>query len=104
MNMSQYVTLGRTGLRVSPLCLGTMTFGTEWGWGSASDTAKQILHRYLDAGGNFVDTANGYTNGQSEELLGEFLHGGVRDRVVLATKYTVSKRQGDPNAAGNGRK
>jgi aryl-alcohol dehydrogenase-like predicted oxidoreductase len=80
-----------------------MTFGTEWGWGSPSDTAKQILDRYLEAGGNFIDTADMYTNGKSEELLGQFL-AGRRDRVVLATKYTFNAFPGDPNAGGNSRK
>ena len=104
-SLSTYSLLGKTGLRVSPLCLGTMTFGTEWGWGSPAETAKKILHSYLEAGGNFIDTANGYTNGRSEELLGEFLsESGLRDRVVLATKYTFNTRPGDPNAGGNGRK
>ncbi|MDE2291495.1 MAG: aldo/keto reductase [Elusimicrobia bacterium] len=99
----EYALLGRTGLRVSPLCLGAMTFGTEWGWGSPAETARRILDMYLDAGGNFVDTADLYTNGKSEELLGEFLRG-RRDQVVLATKFTFNARPGDPNAGGNGRK
>jgi aryl-alcohol dehydrogenase-like predicted oxidoreductase len=104
-SLATYHLLGRSGLRVSPLCLGTMTFGTEWGWGSDEDTARAILHRYLEAGGNFVDTADGYTNGRSEELLGKFLsESGERDRVVLATKFTFSTRPGDPNGGGNGRK
>jgi aryl-alcohol dehydrogenase-like predicted oxidoreductase len=103
-SVGQYSLLGRSGLRVSPLCLGTMTFGTEWGWGAAEDTARRVLDRYLDAGGNFVDTADGYTNGKSEEMLGEFLSGGRRDRVVLATKFSFNGHPGDPNAGGNGRK
>src|SRR5947209_3606867 len=103
--MKEYYLLGKSGLRVSPLCLGTMTFGTEWGWGSPAETAREILFRYLDAGGNFVDTADGYTNGKSEELLGAFLkESGRRDRVVLATKYTFNVFPGDPNAGGNARK
>ena len=103
-SLSEYVLLGRSGVRVSSLCLGTMTFGTEWGWGSPAATARRILDRYLEAGGNFIDTADGYTNGKSEELLGEFLGGGLRERVVLATKFTFSAREGDPNAGGNSRK
>lgn len=100
-----YAPLGRSGLLVSPLCLGTMTFGTEWGWGAPKDTAFALLARFLDAGGNFVDTADGYTNGTSEELLGEFLRQpGRRERVVLATKFTFNTAPGDPNAGGNGRK
>lgn len=102
---SDYYLLGRSGLRVSPLCLGTMTFGTEWGWGSPESSAREILFRYLDAGGNFVDTADGYTNGSSEEMIGRFLkESGRRDRVVLATKYTFNAFPGDPNAGGNARK
>lgn len=101
--LSEYSLLGRSGLRVSPLSLGTMTFGTEWGWGSPEETAGAILDRYLDAGGNFVDTADGYTNGKSEELVGKFLEG-RRDRVVLATKFSFNTHPGDPNAGGNGRK
>ena len=103
--LTDYILLGRTGLRVSPLCLGTMTFGTEWGWGCAEDSARQILDRYLDAGGNFIDTAEMYTNGRSEEMLGHFLkESGKRDRVVLATKFAFNTVPGDPNAGGNGRK
>lgn len=104
-SVASYSLLGRSGLRVSPLCLGTMTFGTEWGWGSSEETARTIFHRYLDAGGNFVDTADLYTNGRSEELLGQFMKdAGNRDSVVLATKFTFNARPGDPNAGGNGRK
>ena len=105
MKIKDYVTLGRSGLRVSPLTLGTMTFGTEWGWGSEEATAHAIFDRYLDAGGNVLDTADGYTNGKSEELVGKFIHkGSVRDRVVLATKFTFNAEPGNPNAGGNGRK
>jgi aryl-alcohol dehydrogenase-like predicted oxidoreductase len=103
-SLARYSLLGRSGLRVSPLCLGTMTFGTEWGWGSEKDAARQILDRFLDAGGNFVDTADIYTAGRSEELLGEFLAGAKRHAVALATKFSIATRQGDPNAGGNGRK
>ena len=100
-----YSPLGRSGLAVSPLCLGTMTFGTEWGWGAPKDTAFALMSAFLDAGGNFIDTADGYTNGTSEELIGEFLRQpGRRERVVLATKFTFNASPGDPNAGGNGRK
>lgn len=102
-SLASYALLGKSGLRVSPLCLGTMTFGTEWGWGSPADTARQILDRYLDAGGNFIDTADMYTGGKSEEMLGQFLKG-RRDHVVLATKFHFNAFPGDPNAGGNGRK
>jgi len=104
-SLATYHALGRSGLRVSPLCLGTMTFGTEWGWGSAESTARQIFERFVDAGGNFVDTADGYTNGTSETLIGKFMKSSrKRDSIVLATKYTFNVRPGDPNAGGNGRK
>jgi aryl-alcohol dehydrogenase-like predicted oxidoreductase len=103
-SLANYSLLGRSGLRVSPLCLGTMTFGTEWGWGSPAEAARKILDRYLEAGGNFIDTADMYTGGKSEEMLGQFLKGSRRDHVVLATKFTFNAAPGDPNAGGNGRK
>lgn len=102
-----YHLLGNSGLRVSRLALGTMTFGTENGWGCDRDTSRALFDRYLEAGGNFVDTADVYTRGTSETWLGEFIaERGVRDRVVLATKFThnVANAGADPNAAGNGRK
>jgi aryl-alcohol dehydrogenase-like predicted oxidoreductase len=100
----RYQRLGNSGLKVSELCLGTMTFGEEWGWGAPPEECRRMLDAYLDAGGNFVDTANLYTNGTSETLLGEFLKG-RRQQVVLATKYTnhAPGMQG-PNAGGNSRK
>jgi aryl-alcohol dehydrogenase-like predicted oxidoreductase len=105
MTMRDYVTLGRSGLRVSPLCLGTMTFGTDWGFGTGEDNAHTIFNHYLEAGGNFLDTADGYTNGKSEEMLGKFVReGGLRDRVSIATKFTFNADAGNPNAGGNGRK
>jgi len=105
LNLKDYTTLGRSGLRVSPLCLGTMTFGTHWGWGSEENIARTIFDRYLEAGGNFLDTADGYTNGQSEEMVGKFIgERGLRDQVVLATKFTFNALQGNPNTGGNGRK
>ena len=100
----RYQLLGRSGLRVSELCLGTMTFGEDWGWGSSKDTAKAVFDTFVEAGGNFLDTANLYTNGSSERLLGEFIHAD-RNRYVVATKYTLNMdSKGDPNAAGNHRK
>jgi aryl-alcohol dehydrogenase-like predicted oxidoreductase len=102
---TRYHLLGRSGLRVSPLALGTMTFGTEWGWGSPRETAHQLLARYLERGGNFIDTADGYTQGTSEKLIGEYFHAaGGRDRAVIATKFSLGSTQGDPNSGGNGRK
>ncbi len=103
--LAEYSLLGRTGLRVSPLSLGTMTFGTEWGWGADEPAARSLFRRYVEAGGNFIDTADLYVNGRSEELLGTFMKdAGNRDRLVVATKFTFSARPGDPNAGGNGRK
>ena len=104
-NLTEYVTLGRSGLRVSPVCLGTMTFGNDWGWGSEEEVARAVFDHYLDGGGNFIDTADAYTEGKSEELLGKFIkERGLRDRVVLATKFTFNLQPANPNAGGNGRK
>ena len=103
LSLDTYRLLGRSGLRVSPLSLGTMTFGTDWGWGADSDESRRMFDTYLDRGGNFIDTADVYTGGSSERLLGEFL-GERREQVVLATKYTSNTRPGDPNAGGNHRK
>src|ERR1700691_2268218 len=103
--LNEYYTLGRTGLRVSRLALGTMTFGTEWGWGAAKEEAGRMFDAYLDAGGNLVDTADLYTGGTSESWLGDFIAArGVRDQVVLATKFSFNAQPGNPNAGGNGRK
>lgn len=99
----KYLLLGNSGLRVSEMCLGTMTFGEDWGWGAAKEEAHKIYDAFFAAGGNFVDTANLYTNGTSEAFLGDFM-AGHRDTVVLATKYTNAAPGKDPNAAGNHRK
>src|ERR1700734_352538 len=96
-------TLGNSGLRVSEAALGTMTFGEDWGWGAPKDEARRVYDAYREAGGNFIDTANFYTNGTSESFLGEFMKD-HRQSVVLATKYTMSAPGTDPNAAGNQRK
>lgn len=105
MSLYEYVTLGRSGLRVSPLCLGAMTFGTEWGFGVDEMISRSIFDRYIELGGNFVDTADGYTAGKSEELTGKFINDRhLRDRIVLATKFTFNTDPGNPNAGGNGRK
>lgn len=105
MNTLDYYTLGNTGLRVSRLALGTMTFGTNWGWGSDETAARAIFDRYVATGGNFFDTADLYTNGVSEQMLGKFVReAGIRDRAVIATKFTYSTEPGNPNAGGNGRK
>jgi aryl-alcohol dehydrogenase-like predicted oxidoreductase len=102
MNM-KYRLLGKSGLRVSEASLGTMTFGDEWGWGSPKAEAQRVYETYREAGGNFIDTANFYTNGTSERFLGEFI-AGHRASVVLATKYSNAAPGNDPNAAGNHRK
>jgi aryl-alcohol dehydrogenase-like predicted oxidoreductase len=106
MSLNSYVTLGRSGLRVSPFCLGAMTFGEDWGWGSSPAEAEAILTEYLDQGGNFIDTANVYTNGHSEKIIGDFFaqRKGDRNRVVLATKFFGNLHPGDPNGGGAGRK
>jgi aryl-alcohol dehydrogenase-like predicted oxidoreductase len=106
MPLDHYLTLGRSGLRVSPLCLGTMTFGEDWGWGSSVKDSEAILDRYLERGGNFIDTANAYTKGHSEKILGDHLgrHASKRERVVLATKFLSNLYQGDPNGGGSSRK
>ncbi|WP_276257564.1 aldo/keto reductase [Haloglomus litoreum] len=103
MTDMRYRLLGNSGLRVSEYCLGTMTFGEDWGWGADEEGAREMLDRFADAGGNFIDTANNYTNGSSERMLGELLDG-RREEFVLATKFTSATRPGDPNACGNGRK
>lgn len=99
----RYKLLGRTGLRVSELALGTMTFGNDWGWGAEFEECKKIFERFTEAGGNFIDTSNNYTNGSSERILGD-LTSSDRDRFVLATKYTLTERPTDPNFGGNHRK
>ena len=98
-----YQLLGKSGLRVSELCLGTMTFGEEWGWGSNRDESQAVFDAYVDIGGNFLDMADGYTNGTSEKMVGEFIRG-RRDEFVVATKFSFNQRRGDPNAGGNHRK
>ncbi|MFN0212748.1 MAG: aldo/keto reductase [Saprospiraceae bacterium] len=99
----KYKLLGRSGLRVSELCLGTMTFGTEWGWGADKEESQKIFDAYAQRGGNFVDTANRYTEGCSERWLGEFVKQ-ERHHFVVATKYTLRDQTGDPNFAGSHRK
>jgi aryl-alcohol dehydrogenase-like predicted oxidoreductase len=99
----RYKLLGRTGLRVSELALGTMTFGEGWGWGASKAESERVLRRYADAGGNVVDTANYYTGGESERIVGELLEG-ERERWVLSTKYVLNLDPADPNAGGAHRK
>ncbi|MER7144093.1 MULTISPECIES: aldo/keto reductase [Streptomyces] len=103
LTLDTYRLLGRSGLRVSPLALGAATFGTEWGWGAERDEARKLFDRYVERGGNFIDTAVTYTNGSSERLLGEFTRDS-RESLVLATKYSTMRRPGDPNSGGSHRK
>jgi aryl-alcohol dehydrogenase-like predicted oxidoreductase len=106
MPLDHYVTLGRSGLRVSPLCLGAMTFGEDLGWGSSVEESQQIMDRYIDLGGNFIDTANFYTRSHSEKIIGDHIgrHPERRDRLVIATKFSGNLYPGDPNGGGSGRK
>src|SRR3954468_19681957 len=106
MPLDAYITLGRSGLRVSPFTLGTMTFGEDWGWGSSSEESTNILAAYLDRGGNSIDTANLYTNGHSEKIIGDYFAGrpSLRDRVVLGTKFFGNLHEKDPNGGGPSRK
>lgn len=99
----RYKLLGRSGLRVSELALGTMTFGDEWGWGASKDESRRMFDAFVEAGGNFIDTANRYTEGTAEKFVGEFV-AEDREKFVVATKYTLFTRKGDPNFSGNHRK
>ncbi len=106
MALNDYITLGTSGLRVSPLCLGTMTFGDDWGWGSSVSESETIMASFFERGGNFIDTANLYTKGHSEKIIGDFVgrDRAKRDRVVIATKFFGNLYPGDPNGGGAGRK
>jgi aryl-alcohol dehydrogenase-like predicted oxidoreductase len=106
MPLDQYVTLGRSGLRVSPLCLGAMTFGEDLGWGTSVEESQQIIDRFVDLGGNFIDTANFYTMSHSEKIIGDHIgrNRARRDRLVIATKFSGNLYPGDPNGGGSGRK
>ena len=106
MPLDHYVTLGRSGLRVSPLCLGAMTFGEDLGWGSSVEESQRIIDRFLELGGNFIDTANFYTKSHSEKIIGDHIgrHPARRDRTVIATKFSGNLYPGDPNGGGSGRK
>ena len=99
----RYTVFGRSGLRVSELCLGTMTFGDDWGWGADRDGSRRMFEAFAAAGGTFLDTAANYTDGSSETILGELL-AADRDHFVVGTKYGLSTRPDDPNAGGVGRK
>jgi aryl-alcohol dehydrogenase-like predicted oxidoreductase len=101
--MMRYKFLGKSGLKISELCLGTMSFGTKWGFGADEDESRRIIAAFGEAGGNFLDTANKYHEGESEEIVGRAV-ADDRDRWVLATKYTLAMGSGDPNRVGNSRK
>lgn len=108
MNKMNYKMLGKTGLKVAQLCLGTMSFGDAWGYGADKQMSRKLFDTYVSAGGNFFDSSANYTNGESEKYLGEFIKGN-RDRYVIATKCSLCgpagpDHKGDPNATGNGRK
>lgn len=106
MSLDHYVTLGRSGLRVSPFCLGAMTFGEDLGWGTSVEESQRIIDRFTELGGNFIDTANFYTKSHSEKIIGDHVgrHSARRDRLVIATKFSGNLYPGDPNGGGSGRK
>jgi aryl-alcohol dehydrogenase-like predicted oxidoreductase len=106
MPLDHYVTLGRSGLRVSPFCLGAMTFGEDLGWGTSVEESQRIIDRFVERGGNFIDTANFYTKSHSEKVIGDHIgrHPARRDRLVIATKFSGNLYPGDPNGGGSGRK
>ena len=106
MPLDRYVTLGHSGLRVSPFCLGAMTFGEDWGWGSSVADAESIVTSFIERGGNFIDTANAYTKGHSEKIIGDYVRQRAirRDQLVVATKFFANLFPGDPNGGGASRK
>ena len=106
MSLDHYVTLGKSGLRVSPLCLGSMTFGEDWGWGASVQESERMIDRFFEKGGCFLDTANFYTFGHSEKIIGDHLgkQAAKRQRAVIATKFFGNTQSGNPNAGGAGRK
>ncbi|MBO1271789.1 MULTISPECIES: aldo/keto reductase [Shewanella] len=106
MPLNHFVTLGRSGLRVSPYCLGTMTFGEDFGWGASPEESFAMLDEYRNRGGNFIDTANIYTAGHAEQIIGDYLTRNRvrRDGIVLSTKFYCNLFPGDPNGGGAGRK
>ncbi|KPC49597.1 aldo/keto reductase [Amantichitinum ursilacus] len=100
--LDHYRLLGRSGMRVSPLALGTMTFGSDWGWGAQASEAARIFDAYVSRGGNLIDTAVNYTNGSSEQILGRLIKP-QRERLIISTKFTMARHPGDPNSGGNHR-
>lgn len=106
MSLKSYRTIGRSGLRVSPLCLGGMGFGPDWKWGVSAGDSEKIINRYIEMGGNFIDTANIYTNGHSEKIIGDVIgkHAGIRTGIVIGTKFGGNILPGNPNGGGTGAK
>src|SRR4030081_3551242 len=101
MPLDHYITLGRSGLRVSPLCLGSMTFGEDLGWGGSVTDSETMIATYLERGGNFIDTANVYTDGHSEKIIGDFFaKKGNLHRGLLGPTFSFRRFEGDPTAAG----
>src|ERR1700744_6143506 len=98
MSLTSFRILGRSGLRVSPLCLGAMTFGEDWGWGASVEESNRLIHAYAERGGNFIDTANIYTNNHSERIIGDILakQSSLRTQMVIATKYANNVFPGNP--------
>lgn len=104
--MNHYRTLGKSGLRVSPLCLGGMTLGDDWGWGADEKTSQTIISRFIEAGGNFIDSASVYTNGHSEKIIGNVVgtSSALRTQMVIGTKFSANIFPGNPNGGGTGTK
>jgi len=102
MQLDSFRTLGRSGLKVSPLCLGGMTLGDDWNWGADATTAAQLINQYIDLGGNFIDTANIYTNGHSEKIIGDTIgkYTSKRNRIIIGTKCSANSLPGNPNSGG----
>jgi len=106
MSLTSYQTIGRSGLRVSPLCLGGMTLGDDWKWGANASDSEKIIHRFIELGGNFIDTASIYTNGHSEKIVGDVAgrHSAIRTGMVIGTKFGGNTFPGNPNGGGSGTK
>lgn len=106
MSITAYQTIGKSGLRVSPLCLGGMTLGDDWKWGANAQDSEKIINRFLELGGNFIDTASIYTNGHSEKIIGDVVgrHSAIRTGTVIGTKFGGNTFPGNPNGGGSGAK
>jgi len=106
MSLTSYQTIGRSGLRVSPICLGGMTLGDDWKWGASASESEKIVNRFMELGGNFIDTASIYTNGHSEKIIGDVVgrHSAIRTGMVIGTKFGGNTFPGNPNGGGSGSK